>query len=156
MTVEHLHDLGKLLFAFTAFWAYIAFSQYFLIWYANIPEETVCFIGRSQGSWATVGRCSSSATSRALLLPHAARRQADAAAPGAAALWLLAMHFVDIYWCVMPTLSEHGLSLGVLDATTLLAVGGCFLAAFGWMSSRGRWCRLGDPRLPESLSFENV
>ncbi len=43
VTVEHLHDLGKLLFAFTVFWAYIAFSQYFLIWYGNIPEETIWY-----------------------------------------------------------------------------------------------------------------
>jgi hypothetical protein len=42
-TVEHLHDLGKMMFAFTVFWAYIGFSQFMLIWYANIPEETAWF-----------------------------------------------------------------------------------------------------------------
>ena len=41
ITAEHLHDIGKLLFAFTAFWAYIAFSQFFLMWYTNLPEETI-------------------------------------------------------------------------------------------------------------------
>src|SRR3990172_7789628 len=51
---EHRHDLGKLLFAFTAFWAYIAFSQFFLIWYGNIPEETVWYKVRLEGSWKTV------------------------------------------------------------------------------------------------------
>jgi len=48
---EHLHDLGKLLFAFSTFWMYIWFSQYMLIWYANIPEETVYFIPRVRGAW---------------------------------------------------------------------------------------------------------
>ncbi len=157
VTVEQMHDLGKLLFGFTVFWAYIAFSQYFLIWYANIPEETVYYIGRSQGSWATVGKVlvvGHFALPFFFLMPRAVKRSRPLL--GAAALWLLVMHFVDITWCVMPTLSEHGLSLSVLDATTMLAVGGCFLAAFGWMSSRRALVPLGDPRLPESLSFENV
>jgi hypothetical protein len=56
----------------------------------------------------------------------------------------------------MPVLWEHGARFGVLDVTTLLAVGGFFLAAFGWMSSRRALVPLGDPRLAESLSFENV
>ena len=49
ITVEHLHDLGKLLFGFTVFWAYIAFSQYFLIWYAAIPEETTWYASAPAG-----------------------------------------------------------------------------------------------------------
>ena len=51
---EHLHDYGKLMFAFVFFWAYIAFSQYMLIWYANIPEETTWFLRRQQGDWAVL------------------------------------------------------------------------------------------------------
>ena len=51
---EHLHDLGKFLFAFTVFWAYIAFSQFFLMWYANMPEETIFYKARLEGSWKTV------------------------------------------------------------------------------------------------------
>src|SRR5687768_9678480 len=54
ISAEHLHDIGKLLFAFTAFWAYIAFSQFFLMWYANLPEETTWYQARLQGSWKTV------------------------------------------------------------------------------------------------------
>lgn len=51
VTAEHLHDLGKLIFAFTCFWAYITFFQYFLIWYANIPEETAWFVARKRDGW---------------------------------------------------------------------------------------------------------
>jgi Ni/Fe-hydrogenase subunit HybB-like protein len=47
--IEHLHDLGKFMFAFSIFWTYLWFSQFMLIWYANIPEETIYFVGRSQG-----------------------------------------------------------------------------------------------------------
>ena len=49
ISAEHLHDIGKFLFAFTAFWAYIGFSQYFLIWYANLPEETDLVQGAARG-----------------------------------------------------------------------------------------------------------
>src|ERR1700730_7810862 len=51
---NHMHDLGKFMFAFTVFWAYIAYSQYMLIWYANLPEETVFFLARTRGSWTFV------------------------------------------------------------------------------------------------------
>ena len=54
ISAEHLHDIGKFLFAFTAFWAYIAFSQFFLMWYANLPEETIWYKARIEGSWLTV------------------------------------------------------------------------------------------------------
>src|SRR5205823_11597127 len=48
---EHLHDLGKLLFAFSTFWMYIWFSQYMLIWYANISEETAYYVARLHNAW---------------------------------------------------------------------------------------------------------
>ena len=54
VSAEHLHDVGKFLFAFTAFWAYIAFSQFFLVWYANMPEETIWYKARLEGSWKMV------------------------------------------------------------------------------------------------------
>ena len=54
LTHEHLHDLGKLLFAFSTFWMYIWFCQYMLIWYANIPEETVHYVHRLHGFWEPV------------------------------------------------------------------------------------------------------
>ena len=54
ITLEHYHDLGKWMFALTVFWTYIAFSQYMLIWYANLPEETIFFRARFEGSWLWV------------------------------------------------------------------------------------------------------
>ena len=53
-TIEHYHDIGKFLFAFIIFWGYIGFSQYFLIWYANIPEETIWYLARWEGSWKII------------------------------------------------------------------------------------------------------
>ena len=69
------------------------------------------------------------------------------------------MHFVDLYWLRDAALASEGLGArpGIVDAASLLAVGGCFLAAFGWLlRAAARSCRCGDPRLAESLAFENV
>jgi hypothetical protein len=157
VTIEHLHDIGKLLFAFTVFWTYIAFCQYFLIWYGNIPEETSYFMHRSEGSWPAVGKVlmvGHFVIPFFFFMPRATKRSEPLLVVGS--LWLLAMHFMDIYWCVMPVHLEHGARFGALDATTFLTVGGFFLAAFGWVSSRRALVPMRDPRLAESLSFENV
>ena len=94
---EHLQDIGKFLFAFTAFWAYIAFSQFFLMWYGNMPEETIFYKARMEGSWLTV--------SLFLLFGHffapffylmgrSVKRNGATLAVGGA--WILVMHFVDL------------------------------------------------------------
>ena len=70
--------------------------------------------------------------------------------------WLLLMHFVDLYWQVMPTLHPEGLRPSVLDVAALLAVGGCFVAAASWLMRRQALMPLRDPRLAESLAFENM
>ena len=70
--------------------------------------------------------------------------------------WLLVMHFVDLYWQVMPTLHPEGLRPSLLDVAALVAVGGCFVAAASWLMRRQALVPLGDPRLAESLAFENA
>ena len=154
---DHLQDVGKFLFAFTAFWAYIAFSQFFLMWYGNMPEETIWYKTRMEGSWMTV--------SVLLLVGHfvapflylmgrSVKRNGATLAVGG--LWLLAMHFVDLYWQVMPTLHPEGFRPALLDVTSLMAVGGSFVAAVSWLMRRQALVPLRDPRLSESLAFENV
>lgn len=157
ITVEHYHDIGKMLFAFTVFWAYIGFSQFFLIWYGNIPEETLWFKHRLHGSWATVSvflAVGHFGLPFFYLMPRSIKRNSRTLALGA--LWMLFMHFVDIHWMVMPSLHEEGLRPALLDVTALLAVGGAFLAVFGWLLRRHPLLPIGDPRLAESLHFENT
>ena len=154
---EHLHDIGKFLFAFTAFWTYIAFSQFFLMWYANLPEETTWYQARMEGSWMTVSLFLMAGHFVApffYLMGRAVKRKGATLASGGA--WLLAMHFVDLYWQVMPTLHPEGLSPSLLDVAALVAVGGCFVAAASWLMRRQALVPLRDPRLAESLAFENV
>jgi hypothetical protein len=157
ISAEHLHDLGKLLFAFTAFWAYIAFSQFFLIWYANLPEETIWYKARLEGSWMTVSlfiMAGHFGVPFFYLMGRAVKRKGWTLALGGT--WLLAMHFVDLYWQVMPTLHPEGVRPSVLDLAAFFAVGGCLAAAAGWLMRRQALVPLRDPRLAESLAFENV
>ena len=153
---EHLQDIGKFLFAFTAFWAYIAFSQYFLMWYGNMPEETIFYKARMEGSWLTVSLILMFGHFFApffYLMGRSVKRNGVTLAVGGA--WILAMHYVDLYWQVMPTLHPEGLSPSLLDVAAFLAVGGCFVAAAGWLMRRNALVPLRDPRLAESLAFEN-
>ena len=157
ITPEHLHDLGKFLFAFTAFWAYIGFSQFFLIWYANLPEESFWFKARLEGSWEIASlllMAGHFGVPFFYLMGRDVKRNGWTLAVGG--IWLLAMHFVDIYWQVMPTLHPEGIRPSVLDVAALLAVGGCFVAAVSWLMRRQALVPLRDPRLDESLAFENA
>jgi hypothetical protein len=157
ITVEHYHDLGKLLYTYLVFWGYIGFSQFFLIWYANLPEETIFYRHRLTGSWRTVTLC------LALghfcipflgLMSRNVKRRLGLLAFGA--IWMLSMHLLDLHWLVMPTLHADGFAPSLLDVTTLLAVVGWFLAALGWQLRRRALVPLGDPHLAQSLRFENA
>jgi hypothetical protein len=157
ITAEHLHDIGKLLFAFTAFWAYIGFSQFFLMWYANLPEETVWYKARIEGSWMQVSLlliAGHFVVPFFYLMGRAVKRRWSTLAIGG--VWLLAMHFVDLYWQVMPTLHPEGVRVSALDVAAFVSVGGCFVAAASWLMRRQALVPLRDPRLAESLAFENV
>jgi hypothetical protein len=157
ITTEHLHDLGKFLFAFTAFWAYIAFSQFFLIWYANLPEETIWFKARLEGSWKTVTillMIGHFGIPFLYLMGRAVKRRDSTLAVGG--VWLLLMHFLDLYWQIMPTLHPEGIRPSILDVAAFLAVGGGFVAAAGWLMRKQALVPIRDPRIDESLAFENV
>ncbi len=162
ITGEHLHDLGKLLFAFTVFWAYIAFSQFFLIWYANIPEETNWFLSRLHGTPENPASWRAATMLLAIghfaipfffLMPRTIKRNRRLLMVGA--LWMLAMHLWDVFWLVMPNLHRE-MTFSLLDVTSLLGVGGLFAATAGRLLSRGSLVPSRDPRLVESLAFENI
>ena len=155
ISAEHLHDVGKFLFAFTAFWAYMAFSQFFLMWYANLPEETIWYRARLEGSWKIVTillMAGHFGVPFFYLMGRAVKRRGWTLAVGGA--WLLAMHFMDLYWQVMPTLHPDGVRPALLDVAAFFAIGGCFVAAASWLMRRQALVPLRDPRIAESLAFE--
>jgi magnesium-transporting ATPase (P-type) len=148
---NHLHDLGKFLFAFTVFWAHIAFSQYMLIWYANLPEETFFFKDRSQAPWVYI--------SIALilfkfivpffaLLPRWAKR--TPAHLIAVSVLILVMQYVDLYWLVYPALDKHHLVFGVAEIFVFLGFAGVFMFVVSRFLGRHPVVPHKDPRIHES------
>ncbi len=158
ITPEHFHDLGKLLFAFIIFWAYIAFSQMMLIWMANLPEETFWYRNR----WEPAGWRMVSVLLLVghfilpffyLLLRFVKRTWFTL---GAVATWMLVMHYVDLYWIVMPTFSPNAVPLHVMDIFLMLGLTALFLSVYLWKIGRHPLVPAGDPHLKESLAFENM
>ncbi len=154
---EHYHDLGKWLFALTVFWAYIAFCQYMLIWYGNMPEETVWYHDRTVGTWRWVGALLIAGrffVPFIVLISRAAKRKLGVLAFAAA--WILLMQFVDLFWVVMPVFRKEGARLLWIDAAAFIAVGATFALAFWWLLRRHALAPVGDLRFTKALEFTNV
>jgi len=156
VTLEHYNDYGRAMFAFVFFWAYIAFSQWMLIWYANIPEETMWFLKRQENGWSVWGY--------ALILCHwlipflgLMSRFTKRRIPLMAfwAVWILAMHWVDLFWLIMPELSTESVPVRPVDAALLVGMAGVFIAALGVIAGDKLLIAKRDPRLVDSLNFEN-
>jgi len=157
VTDEHYHDLGKLVFGFTIFWAYIAFSQFMLIWYGNIPEETQWYQRRFDGQWLGVSwllLLGQFALPFFYLLPRFVKRSPKLFGPMAA--WVLIMHYVDLYWLVLPQSSPGRIPASLSDLAAVLAVGGFWLALAAQRLRRQPLVPVRDPRLAESMAFENA
>jgi hypothetical protein len=160
VTPEHYHDLGKLMFGFLVFWAYIGFAQFMLIWYAALPEETTWYHNRWDfGPWAKV--------SMAIIIGHFVvpffwlisrnfKRNLGRLQIGAAIL--LVMHVVDIYWFIMPNyaLGSNDFAFSWIDAACLLAVGGVYGAVVFFRMGKQALVPVGDPRLERALHFQNA
>jgi hypothetical protein len=176
ISLEHYQDLGKLLFAFgMVFWAYIGYSQYMLIWYANIPEETGWFLARQIGGWTAF---SLFLLAGHFVLPFLAfiskwpKRMPAVLACGAG--WMLLLGWLDLYWLVHPVVPHDIATFQSYDAlqakyasestqlanpvSWLLLVG--MVGLYGLMTVRelrkAPLLCVKDPRLDESLRFENM
>jgi len=158
INVEHYHDLGKLLFGFLVFWAYVSFAQFMLIWYAAIPEETTFFHHRwDVGSWMYVSLALvilHFVVPFFLLLSRNVKRRLWAIKIGA--LWLIAMHVVEMYWQVMPYYAGGESTVHWMDFACLIGVAGVYLAVVFYRMTKYPLIPIGDPRLSRALSFENA
>lgn len=154
VTPEHFGALGKLLLTFTIFWAYIAFSQFLIIWIGDVPSDVSWYVARAAGSWGTLALViafGQFAIPFVLLLSRALkRRPAVMAALGA---WLLAMHALDVYWLVLPALHPAGIHVSWLDAASLVMVVGFATAASAWRASRRPLLPIGDPYLQAAVRY---
>jgi hypothetical protein len=151
-TEDHLHDVAKFLKGFTVFWAYIAFSQFMLIWYANIPEETEFYLMRSEGGWMAI---SFSLLFFKFIIPFLALlprgvKRGDTQLPIICVL-ILIMQYVDIYWLVYPNFFEGHVVFGGYEIAMLALFLGLFLITMIKFFQKNNVVAIKDPRLHEAL-----
>jgi hypothetical protein len=155
---EHFHDLGKLMFGFLVFWAYITFSQFMLIWYASIPEETTYYHMRWNEGWQTFSLLLSLThfvVPFFFLMSRNVKRRLPLLAFGAG--WLLVNHVLQCFWLVMPYANEGGgLDVHWMDIASVLAVGGVYLGFVFFRMTQVPLIPVGDPRLARALHHEVV
>ena len=156
MTNDHLFSLGALMFAFVNFWGYIAFSQYMLIWYADLPEETFWFLQKWEGSWVIF--------SIALIIIHfvvpyvtllSQPSKMDPKRLKFISVWILFAHLFDIFWLVMPEMEtmSDGYLFSWIDLVFPIAVVGLIILVFNYKAKKENLVPIGDPKLQRGLDF---
>ena len=153
---RQIHDIGVLWLAFTVFYAYIHFSQYFLIWNANIPEETFYYVKREAGSWWQIGML---LVFGHFALPFVALLRIDTKLNLAVmiplAIWAWMMHFCDMSFNIMPLVRPKGFELHVLDLTSMAFIGGVLALVFLRYLHSHKPYPVNDPRLGEALGVHH-
>ena len=150
----HLHDLGKLLFAFSVFWAYIWFSQYMLIWYTDIPEETSYFIRREHGAWFPLFLLNlviNFVIPFAALLRSDTKRQRQSIAIVAGIVLL--GRWLDLYLMVFPGLVGESPTFGLWELGLTLGGIGAFGLVLLAVLKGAPAVPVADPELVESLEY---
>ena len=154
ITTHHLHDLGKLIFGFSTFWMYLWFSQFMLIWYANLPDETVYFVRRLHGFWAPLFLLNIAmnwALPFLMLLPRLNKQN-----PGVLSrvcLVLLAGHWLDYYLMIAPPLQGPRPLFGLWEIGLAAGFVGLFGLGFFATLARAPVVPMKDPFLAESLHY---
>ncbi len=150
VTAEQFHDLGKLMLAFVMLWAYFSFSQFLIIWSANLPEEIPWYLRRMSAGWQ--------AMSVGIILFHfilpflvllSRDVKRDAGALAGVALFILFLRFVDVFWLVTPAFSPTAFAVHWMDLVTPVAVGGIWLWVFVWQLQGRPLLAINDPSLPQ-------
>jgi len=160
-TAEHHHDLSKYMFGFIVFWGYIAYSQYFLIWYSQIPEETTWYMHR-QAAWPgltmflVIGHF---LVPLVLMFPRVMRR--SALGFGTIGAWMIFMHVVDLYWIIRPALgvtleNPVGFTQGLwVDVAGIGGVVCLYTGVLLWRLTKAPLVNVMEPRMPEALKHKN-
>jgi len=161
INTEHFHDLGKLMFGFLIFWAYTTFSEFFLIWYAAIPEEVIYFHRRwDDQTWRLL---SCAVVGVKFIFPffftmsRNIKRNNKAIVFGAS--WILAMHFLEMYYLVMPYYRPfEPIQFGGLwlELGCAMATVGVYLTYVFRNMTKHSLIAVGDPRLARSLNHVNA
>lgn len=163
VTSEHFHDMGKLMLAFTVFWAYVAFCQYFLYWYGNMPEETKWYWDRRADTWYQMSillPICYFGVPFLVLLPRGNKRNPKTI--GFVAAWVVFFQMFHLYWEIMPeglkaTVHDRpsaGVSVHWLDVASIVGFGGAMVCSVLYGYRHYPLIPIRDPRLAESIHHE--
>jgi hypothetical protein len=150
---RHLHDLGKMMFAFTMFWAYVTFSQYLIIWSGNLPEEISWYLARFRGGWGWVAFLVlflQFVLPFLLLLSRRANRNPRLLS--ITAVLVVGMRFVDLSWMVLPAFSRGRFVIHPTDLSLPIALGGIWLALYFRNLAARPLLPIHDPGFEEALA----
>jgi len=150
-TIYIFNDLGNFLLAFVSFWAYVSFSQFLILWSANLPETITWYIYRTQGGWQVLGLM---LLGLGFFLPFflllSRRNKRNLTLLLALAVFLLIMRFIDLYWIILPTFYHDGFTFNWISIFTVAGIGGIW----GWLlvqNLKGKaLLPLHDPRFPSA------
>ncbi len=151
-TEEHLHDLGKFMFAFSIFWTYLWFSQYMLIWYANIPEETIYFKSRVQGVWRGIFYLNliiNFVCPLLILMKRSSKRNYTLLT--FMSMLILFGHWIDFNQMVMASVSKEHVTLGWLDFGIAALYAGMIIFFVGRALAKAPLVTKNHPYLKESI-----
>ncbi len=155
LTTRHYHHLGNLLFAFTILWAYMAFSQYLIIWSGNLPEDNFYYTRRFGMGWQAI--------SLVLIIGHffvpfflllSRKSKRVVRTLSFIACGILLMRLVDLFWLIMPAFNNHELQIHWLNIVAPIGIGGIWIALFVWQLKDHSLLPLHDPRFNEKA--ENI
>ncbi len=131
---KRFHDLGKLMHGFVVLWAYASFSQFLIIWSANLPEEIPWYLNRIQQGWQTIAvglMIFHFFVPFFILLSQRIKKKKHVLVYVAA--YMLVVRFVDLYWQIIPAFAPHTFHFHILYLVPFIAIGGAWLAAFFWL-----------------------
>lgn len=149
---QHFHDLANLMLAFVILWAYFSFSQYLIIYSANLPEEITWYTHRLHTSWRVIGVflvVAHFAVPFLLLLSRSLKRQPEVLAK--VAVGIIAVRLVDLFWLIAPQFHQEHLSISWLDIVLPLALGAIWIGCFLWQMRGRAILPIYDPQFAEAL-----
>jgi hypothetical protein len=155
IATKHFHDLGNLMFAFILLWAYVSFSQFFIIWSGNLPEEITWYVHRLHGGWGVIAMLLvlfHFAVPFVLLLLRKIKQKAQVLVKVAAAM--IVMRLIDLFWIVAPNFHAEKFSIHWMDVLAPIGIGGIWIAAFVWQLKSRALLPMNDPRLAAAFHHE--
>lgn len=153
ITTDKFHDYGTLLFAFIMLWAYLSYSQFLIVWSANLPEEIPYYLQRLGGGWSVVTLVvilGHFVLPWTLLLFRPTKRASQRLV--AVAAFMLVMRFVDTFWLVAPWVNHGGFGIHWIDVAAVLGMLGLWIGLFCHNLRSRALVPVGDPYLEEALA----